>query len=499
MKDAFSFTDTIAAPATLPGTGAVSIIRVSGPGTFNAADRIIRCRHKAVSESEGYTVRYGSIEKQDGSLLDEVLVSVFRAPHSYTGEDSVEICCHASSFIVSEILSMLFENGVRMAEAGEFSKRAFLNGKMDLSQAEAVADLIAAQDAASHRVAIRQLKGGISRELSLLRDELLEMTSLMELELDFSEEDVEFADRRKLGLLLDKAYARVSGMADSFRSGNAIKNGIPVTIAGPANAGKSTLLNALVGDDRAIVSDIAGTTRDSIEESCVIDGIRFRFIDTAGIRETRESIEKMGIERTYRHIQKADVVLVMIDVSDDIGTIRKALSSVLAKTDTGIQKVAVLLNKIDTLDMENTTDEHIDSTSGTLYSAGFTGEICDNKNVIIINNIVSEIDSKIVTLNISAMTGKGLNALTTWLAKIGNDTENGHEASVTITNQRHYEALCNARSSLDQVKSGLTTPLPTDLLAESLRDVLHHIGTIIGEFTPDEVLGNIFKKFCIGK
>ena len=302
------YTDTIVAPATIPGTGAISIIRISGPDCFKALDAIVKLRRGNVSSAEAYTIHFGQIFTNGNRLLDEVLVSVFRAPHSYTGEDSCEISCHASSFIVSSILELLLDSGCRMAEPGEFTKRAYLNGKMDLTQAEAVADVISSNTSASHRIAMNQLKGGFSRELSSLREELLRLTSLLELELDFSEEDVEFADRDRLLGLCGETLDHISKLADSFKSGNALKNGVPVAIVGAANAGKSSLLNSLLQEDRAIVSDIAGTTRDSIEECMTLDGVLFRFIDTAGIRETDEVIERLGIERTFKTISSASLV-----------------------------------------------------------------------------------------------------------------------------------------------------------------------------------------------
>ncbi|MCR5017277.1 MAG: tRNA uridine-5-carboxymethylaminomethyl(34) synthesis GTPase MnmE, partial [Bacteroidales bacterium] len=300
-----SYQDTIVAPATTPGTGAISVIRLSGPQCFSIADSVVRLSRGSISGSEGYTIHYGSVIEPDGSLLDDVLVSVFKAPHSYTGEDSVEISCHASSFIVDEVVRLMLDAGARFAEPGEFTKRAYLNGKMDLAQAEAVADVISSTTSASHRISMQQLRGGFSSELSALREELLKMASLLELELDFSEEEVEFASRDSLITLLDRTKAHVDKLASSFRFGNIIKNGVPVAIAGAVNAGKSTLLNALLGDDRAIVSSVEGTTRDTIEETMNLGGILFRFIDTAGIRATSEEVEKLGIDRTFRKISEA--------------------------------------------------------------------------------------------------------------------------------------------------------------------------------------------------
>lgn len=322
---------TICAPATIPGTGAISIIRVSGKESLAIADKVIDTKGVPIAETEGYRLRYGTVFEADGNVLDNVVVSVFRAPHSYTGENSVEISCHASRFIVNKILELLVNAGARIAAPGEFTRRAFVNGKMDLAQAEAVAAVIASQSAASHRVAMNQLKGGFSSELKVLREKLLTMTSLLELELDFSEEDVEFASRKELGQLVDDSLTHIGRLTASFSRGNAIKNGVPVAIVGATNTGKSTLLNALLGEERAIVSDIAGTTRDTIEETLNIDGILFRFIDTAGIRETDETIEKIGIDRTFKKLGEAAVVLGMTDLSRGEAAVLEDADFILSK------------------------------------------------------------------------------------------------------------------------------------------------------------------------
>lgn len=333
---------TICAPATIPGTGAISIIRVSGKESLAIADKVIDTKGVPIAETEGYRLRYGTVFEGDGSVLDNVIVSVFRAPHSYTGEDSVEVSCHASRFIVNKILELLVNAGARIAAPGEFTRRAFVNGKMDLAQAEAVADVIASQSAASHRVAMNQLKGGFSSELKVLREKLLTMTSLLELELDFSEEDVEFASRKELGQLVDDSLTHIGRLTASFSRGNAIKNGVPVAIVGATNTGKSTLLNALLGEERAIVSDIAGTTRDTIEETLNIDGILFRFIDTAGIRETDEKIEKIGIDRTFKKLGEAAVVLGMTDLSRGEAAVLEDADFILSKVNEmgGVKNVA---------------------------------------------------------------------------------------------------------------------------------------------------------------
>lgn len=335
---------TICAPATIPGTGAISIIRVSGKESLAIADKVIDTKGVPIAETEGYRLRYGTVFEADGSVLDNVIVSVFRAPHSYTGENSVEISCHASRFIVNIILELLVNAGARIAAPGEFTRRAFVNGKMDLAQAEAVADVIASQSAASHRVAMNQLKGGFSSELKVLREKLLTMTSLLELELDFSEEDVEFASRKELGQLVDDSLTHIRRLTASFSRGNAIKNGVPVAIVGATNTGKSTLLNALLGEERAIVSDIAGTTRDTIEETLNIDGILFRFIDTAGIRETDETIEKIGIDRTFKKLGEAAVVLGMTDLSRGEATVLEDADFILSKVNEmgGVKNVAAV-------------------------------------------------------------------------------------------------------------------------------------------------------------
>lgn len=335
---------TICAPATIPGTGAISIIRVSGKESLAIADKVIDTKGVPIAETEGYRLRYGTVFEADGSVLDNVIVSVFRAPHSYTGENSVEISCHASRFIVNKILELLVNAGARIAAPGEFTRRAFVNGKMDLAQAEAVADVIASQSAASHRVAMNQLKGGFSSELKVLREKLLTMTSLLELELDFSEEDVEFASRKELGQLVDESLTHIRRLTASFSRGNAIKNGIPVAIVGATNTGKSTLLNALLGEERAIVSDIAGTTRDTIEETLNIDGILFRFIDTAGIRETDETIEKIGIDRTFKKLGEAAVVLGMTDLSRGEAAVLEDADFILSKVNEmgGVKNVGLV-------------------------------------------------------------------------------------------------------------------------------------------------------------
>lgn len=464
--------DTICAPATVPGTGAIAIIRMSGKDSFRIADKVVSCKGSIISETEGYKLRYGVALEADGTDLDTVLVSVFRSPHSYTGEDSVEISCHSSKYVVERLLQRLVDSGARMAGPGEFTQRAFVNGKMDLAQAEAVADVISSQNAAAHRVAYSQLKGGFSKELKTLRDELLKMTSLLELELDFSEEDVEFASRRELSALLDGALRHIHSLTDSFRYGNALRNGVPVAIVGAVNAGKSTLLNALVGDDRAIVSDIAGTTRDTVEETMTIDGILFRFIDTAGLRTTQDEVEKIGISRSYKKMSEAEIVLALLDVTVPEEENEHSISDIVNNLDVKSQKLIVLLNKVDVLG--------------------------SNINVSLLNNTVSSPDEKVTKLYISAKTGFGLDTLRTLLSD-SQKTATLDSGQTIVTNLRHYQSLMSAAASLEKVRSSLATSQTPDLLSEDLRQALHHLSSILGEVTPDEVLGNIFERFCIGK
>lgn len=480
--------DTICAPATVPGTGAISVIRVSGPEALTIADKVISCKKGSISEAGGYTIKFGTVHDATGAVLDEVLVSVFRAPHSYTGENSVEISCHASSYIVASLMDMLYAAGARAAEPGEFTQRAFLNGKMDLAQAEAVADVIASQNAAAHRIAFKQMKGGFSSELRGMRSELLELVSLMELELDFSEEEVEFADRTRLDSLLYALIEHTTRLIDSFKLGNAIKNGVPVAIAGATNTGKSTLLNALLGEDRAIVSDVHGTTRDTVEETLNIDGILFRFIDTAGLRETSEIVEKIGIERTFKKITEASIVLGMIDLTRDFESTCETIREIIEKVDFDTQKLVLVLNKTD---------------------------ICPvNKNVSIINYIVSQLDNKDITssiqnsneisdfdapiIPISAKTGSGIDILRSVLAASQHNLLADSDTTL-VTNQRHIQALADSRASLLRVRDGLLAGLPTDLAAQDIREAIYYLGSIVGEISTDEVLGNIFRNFCIGK
>lgn len=467
--------DTIVAPATPVGAGALTLLRLSGPEALKMADAVVEVSGDKISDSKGYTIHYGTVLQEDGNLLDEVLVSVFRAPHSYTGEDSVEVSCHASPYIAESLMQRFISAGARMAEPGEFTRRAFLNGKMDLAQAEAVADVISSSTEASHRVAMNQLRGGVSEELRRMRSELLEMSSLLELELDFSEEEVEFAEREGLKSLLEGTLARIDALTDSFRLGNAVRNGVPVALVGLANAGKSTLLNTLIGDDRAIVSDIPGTTRDTIEECINIGGTVFRFVDTAGIRESEDRVEKMGIERSLRTLAAADFVVFVLDATDSISDLLNNLSVLLKKQDGVFQRCVIWLNKADLL-----------------------SNIDINKIVTIVNDYVLSLGKQIFVICGSAKAKKDTEALRSWLLK--EQSQRISQANSTlITNQRHYDCLVQAAVSLRKLRSGLDTSLPTDLLAEDLRAALTHLGSITGEIFPDDILGTIFSRFCIGK
>ena len=436
----------IVAPATALG-GAIAVIRMSGEGSVALCDRIFKGR-KPLSEAKSHTIHYGTI--CDGErVVDDVVVAVFRAPHSYTGEESVEISIHGSRYIASEVIRLLCEEGAQMASAGEFSQRALAAGRIDLSQAEAVADLIAAESRAAHAVAATQMRGGYSALLDELREELLNITSLLELELDFSEEDVEFADRAKLRSMLEKTDAAVVRLMESFKVGNAIREGVAVAIVGRPNVGKSTLLNRLVGDDRAMVSDIAGTTRDTIEESVVIDDIRFRFVDTAGLHDTDDKLEKMGIERTERAIRQAQIVLYMTEPQQS--------ELELPELEDG-QSLLLVVNKIDTSSERN--------TEGAIY--------------------------------ISAREGEGVDELRKAL-RATVDTEGLYRGEVVVSNLRHFEALSRAHSDMTQAIAALDFGISEELLAEDIRSAITALAEITGHITNDDILKNIFSHFCIGK
>ena len=445
--------DTICALATAPG-GALGIIRISGPQALEILSHVFS---KNLTDAKPNTVHFGHI-KDGTEVIDEVLVSVFRAPHSYTGEDSAEISCHGSRYILNKVLELLIQQGCRMANPGEYTMRAYLNGKMDLSQAEAVADLIAASNEANHQMAMSQLRGGISTKLSQLRDQLLKLTSLLELELDFSDhEDLEFADRSELLSLAKNINNHITHLAESFETGQAIKQGIPVAIVGKTNVGKSTLLNALLKDDRAIVSDIHGTTRDTIEDTIDINGITFRFIDTAGIRQTSDQVEQIGIERTYAAIDKARIVIWMVDAEP-------------------AQEELINMNKLS-----------------------------ENKKLILVRNKIDKAQNtpftivKIPLIEISAKHGTHLSNLEQAIYEAA-DIPTPQQSDIIVTNARHYDALIRAHTHLQRVLDGMAQNISGDLLSEDLRLTLDTLSEITGgQITPNEVLGNIFKNFCVGK
>lgn len=464
----------ITAIATPAGTGAIAVIRLSGTGAIEMVDSIFTptSRGKQLSKQKGYTIHFGKISDNGGKLIDEVLVSVFRAPHSYTGEDSAEISCHGSPYIQQQLLQRLVEAGARMAQPGEFTLRAFINGKMDLSQAEAVADLIASDSEANHRLALQQLKGDLSNEIHKLREKLLNLVSLLELELDFGEEDVEFADRKQLQNLLLEISAYAQHLTESFALGNAIKKGIPVAIAGKPNAGKSTLLNKLLREERAIVSEIAGTTRDAIEDLIVINGISFRLIDTAGIRESDDTIEVMGIERTMRKMENASIILALLDVTAEVEEQLEFLKTVVNNSALQGKSIFALLNKIDRVEPSVVEQFKMD--------------------------IQSQFASQLPIISISAKMGSHLEELHSALTSMVADSTK-HFGDILVSNARHYEALRQVSEGIERSLKGLDANLPNDLLSQDIREVLYYLGTITGEITNDEVLGNIFSKFCIGK
>ena len=462
----------ICALATPAGVGAIAIIRLSGEDTPNIIGKIFTpVGGKAPLP---YKMQFGAI-KDGERLIDECLVVTFKAPHSYTGENGAEIYCHGSSYIINEIIKLLLSKGCKMAEPGEFSKRAFLNGKLDLAQAEAVIDLISSESKAAHQIALNQMKGGFSNELKVMRGELLNLVSLMELELDFSEEEVEFADRSQLNNLLKDVQDKIASLIESFSLGNAIKNGIPVAIVGATNTGKSTLLNSLLGEEKAIVSNIHGTTRDVIEDTLNIGGVTFRFIDTAGIRETSETIEIIGIERTYKKLMQANLVILVLD-AERLDQIEASINNLEGKYNKNKQQLIVALNKRDVLssDVEASTLLQIE-------------QICKQNGY-----------SPISVIPISAKKQINIDKLKDILVNSQNGLNVAPDKTL-VTNIRHYQALCDAQIALDRVEDGLESSIPTDLVAQDIREAIYHLGSIVVEISTDEVLGNIFRNFCIGK
>jgi tRNA modification GTPase len=469
----YSKEDTICAISTPPGKGAIAVIRCSGQDALTICDKIISLTSGkgCLSEQQPNTIHFSRVF--DGlQVIDEVVVCLFKKPHSYSGEDTIEISCHGSPYIQKKILELLVKAGSRMATAGEFTMRAFLNGKLDLTQVEAVADLIASGSQAAHRVAISQMRGGFTNEIKKMRDKLLKFTTLIELELDFSEEDVEFADRSKLKELISEISQVLGNLRDSFILGNVIKHGIPVAIVGKTNAGKSTLLNLLLREERAIVSEIAGTTRDAIEDVINIRGVHFRLIDTAGLRHTDDVIEKLGIERTLQKIDQASVIIQVLDTNSDPVEIDLLTRQINGAHDSANKRRILVLNKMD--------------------------KVAEDKLNHLTSAFRQQINADEMLIPISAKMGINLNLLEQALLDVTKVT-NADENDVIISNVRHYEALEKSLAAVNRVKDGLNNGLPGDLLAQDIRETMHYLGEITGEITNDEILGNIFKNFCIGK
>ena len=464
------YNDTIVALATPSGAGAVAIIRMSGKDSITIASNVFQSvSGKDISQQKTHTIHLGTIV-EDSKIYDQVLISIFKNPNSYTGEDVIEISCHGSTFIQQQIIQLLLRQGCRMAQAGEFTLRAFLNGKLDLSQAEAVADLISSDNEASHQIAMQQMRGGFSSEIAKLRQELLNFASLIELELDFAEEDVEFADRTQFHDLLNRIEFVLKRLIDSFAVGNVIKNGIPVAIVGEPNVGKSTLLNALLNEERAIVSEIAGTTRDTIEDELVIGGIGFRFIDTAGIRETKDVVESIGIKKTFEKIEQAQVVILLLDAKElQVSGLKFQVEIEKIKNNFPQKPLVVVINKVDLL---------------------------SKYDVETIRQQLETLNLKLET--ISAKNKTGIDDLKNHLLSFVNTGALRNNETI-VTNTRHYDSLLKALEEIQKVKFGLSNNLPSDLMAIDIRQALYYFGEITGEVTNDELLGNIFANFCIGK
>lgn len=496
--------ETICAIATASGTAAMAIVRMSGEDSLKIAlSKFVGKGKKLTSENiVPNRMYYGEIIDSDNKVIDDVMFTYFRAPHSYTGEDSVEIVCHGSPYIQNKILEIMIKSGARLAKGGEYSMRAFINNKMDLTQAEAVADLISSQTEAEHRIAMNQLKGGFSKELQILRSKLLDLTSLMELELDFSEEDVEFADRKKLNAIVEESARHINKLTDSFKLGNTIKKGIPVAIVGDTNAGKSTLLNALVGEERAIVSDIAGTTRDTIEETMNINGKMFRFIDTAGIRETDDTIEKIGIERAFKKISEADIILGLLDLNQSSDRYFASARQIISNVNLLKQKLILVFNKVDLnmsamwMDSEEIIDMLRNSIERSIEKSG--AYMLDEYKYSISGTDCYDIRNLIKYKFISAKREREIESLKNEIEYYGRNLNVG-ENEVLVTNLRHYEALVKAGDALCKVKEGLESGLSTEFVAQDLKAVLYHLGEITGEISNTEVLNNLFGRFCIGK
>jgi tRNA modification GTPase len=465
--------ETIVALASPSGAGAIAVIRISGAAAIVIAEQVFQSvSGKAISKQKTHTIHLGHIV-DEGKVYDQVLLSIFKNPHSYTGEDVIEISCHGSTYIQQQIIQLVLRKGCRMAQAGEFTLRAFLNGKLDLSQAEAVADLISSDNEASHQIAMQQMRGGFSNEIAKLREELLNFASLIELELDFAEEDVEFADRTQFKDLLNRIEFVLKRLIDSFAVGNVIKNGIPVAIVGEPNVGKSTLLNALLNEERAIVSDIAGTTRDTIEDELVIDGIGFRFIDTAGIRETKDVVESIGIKKTFEKIEQAQVVLLLVDGSklsvESLTGVKIEIEKI--RNQFPLKPIVIIINKKDLIAPEMLST---------------------------INHQLTTVNGQPTTIYLSAKKKEGIEDLKKQLMSFVNTGVLRNNETI-VTNTRHYDSLLKALEEIKKVRFGMDTHLSSDLMAIDIKQALYYFGEITGEVTNDELLGNIFANFCIGK